>query len=70
VLTLIAGMAGICFAVLILQALESSTEASFQIDFWMAVATCLMLSVLGMVAGLAPAYRALAIKPIDAIRDE
>jgi putative ABC transport system permease protein len=26
--------------------------------------------VLGMVAGLAPAYRALAIKPIDAIRDE
>jgi len=25
---------------------------------------------LGMLAGLAPAYRAMAIKPIEAIRDE
>jgi putative ABC transport system permease protein len=70
VLTLIAGMAGICFGVLVLQGLESSTEASFQIDFWTAVGTCVLLGALGMVAGLAPAYRALAIKPIDAIRDE
>ena len=26
--------------------------------------------LLGMLAGLAPAYRAMAIKPIEAIRDE
>jgi putative ABC transport system permease protein len=70
VLTLLAGMAGICFGVLVLQGLESATEAAFQIDFWAAVGTCLLLTVLGVVAGLAPAYRALAIKPIDAIRDE
>jgi putative ABC transport system permease protein len=63
-------MAGICFGVLVLQGLESTAGASFQIDFWTAVGTCLLLGVLGMLAGLAPAYRALAIKPIDAIRDE
>jgi putative ABC transport system permease protein len=54
----------------VLQGLEGATQSSFQIDFWTAVGTCLLLTVLGMVAGLAPAYRALAIKPIDAIRDE
>jgi putative ABC transport system permease protein len=70
VLTLLAGMAGICFGVVVLQGLEGATQSSFQIDFWTAVGTCLLLTVLGMVAGLAPAYRALAIKPIDAIRDE
>jgi putative ABC transport system permease protein len=70
VLTLLAGMAGICFGVLVLQGLESTAGASFQIDFWTAVGTCLLLGMLGMLAGLAPAYRALAIKPIDAIRDE
>lgn len=66
---------GISFGVLILQGLEigtvaSGTEAHFQISFWMAVGACILLMVLGMLAGLAPAYRAMAIKPIEAIRDE
>ena len=69
------GLMGISFGVLILQGLEigtaaSGTEAHFQISFWMAVGACILLMVLGMLAGLAPAYRAMAIKPIEAIRDE
>lgn len=75
VLTTIAGMAGISFAVFILQMLElgtanSDTPAHFQISFWMAIGACIILMILGMLAGLAPAYRAMAIKPIEAIRDE
>ena len=31
---------------------------------------CALLIALGVLAGLAPAYRAMAIKPIEAIRDE
>ena len=75
VLTTLAGMAGISFAVFILQMLEvgtaqSETPGHFQISFWMAIGACIILLVLGMLAGLAPAYRAMAIKPIEAIRDE
>lgn len=75
VLTSLAGMTGISFAVLILQILEigtaqSETPAHFQISFWTAIGACVILLVLGMLAGLAPAYRAMAIKPIEAIRDE
>ena len=40
------------------------------IGFWTAVAAALLLTVLGVVAGLAPASRAMAIKPVDAMRDE
>lgn len=75
VLTIIAGMAGITFAVLILQAVEVGVNAPdgharFQVSFWTAVGTGLLLITLGLLAGLAPAYRAMAVKPIDAIRDE
>ena len=75
VLTTIAGMAGISFAVFVLQMMEMGTAQSdnpahFQISFWMAIGACVILLVLGMLAGLAPAYRAMAIKPIEAIRDE
>ncbi|WP_455669178.1 ABC transporter permease [Phocaeicola sp.] len=75
VLTTIAGLAGISFGVLILQAVETGTAhtdtpAHFQISFWMAIGACIILMILGMLAGLAPAYRAMAIKPIEAIRDE
>jgi len=44
--------------------------ARFQVGFGLAVGTCILLIALGMLAGLAPAYRAMAVKPIDAIRDE
>ena len=75
VLTTIAGLAGISFGVLVLQLVEmgsatSDTPGHFQISFWMAVGACIILIVLGMLAGLAPSYRAMAIKPIEAIRDE
>lgn len=75
VLTLIAGMSGICFSVLVLQVMDlgvasSGLPAQFQVNFWMATGTAILLLALGMLAGLAPAYRAMAIKPIEAIRDE
>lgn len=75
VLTSLAGMLGICFAVFVLQMMEmgtaqSDTPGHFQISFWGAIGACLILMFLGMFAGLAPAYRAMAIKPIEAIRDE
>ena len=75
VLTIIAGLFGIAFAVLLLQGVETLTaasghDASFQISFGMAVGAAAALTLLGGLAGLAPSFRALAIKPIDAIRDE
>jgi ABC-type antimicrobial peptide transport system, permease component len=78
VLTSIAGMAGITFAVFILQLAEMginsnpgrSSYYNFQVSFGMAIGTAIILLTLGMLAGLAPAYRAMAVKPIDAIRDE
>ncbi|WP_294628382.1 ABC transporter permease [uncultured Bacteroides sp.] len=75
VLTTIAGMCGISFAVMILQLTEMAANANggethFQVSFGMAVGTCALLVALGMLAGLAPAYRAMAIRPIEAIRDE
>ncbi len=76
VLTLVAGMSGILFAVLILQMLElANTEdgilaAHFQVGFWTAIAAALLVSAMGVIAGLAPAARAMSIKPVDAMRDE
>ncbi len=75
-LTLVAGMSGIFFGVLILQMLElGNTEdgivaAHFQVGFWTAIVAALMVSAMGVLAGLAPAARAMSIKPVDAMRDE
>ena len=76
VLTLVAGMSGILFGVLVLQMLElGNTEdgivtTHFQIGFWTAIFAALVVSSLGVLAGLAPAARAMSIKPVDAMRDE
>ena len=76
VLTLVAGMSGILFGVLILHMLEmGNTEdgiltAHFQVGFWTAILAALMVSAMGVLAGLAPAARAMSIKPVDAMRDE
>lgn len=76
VLTLVAGMSGILLAVLILQMLElANTEdgilmTHFQVGFWTALFAAFVVSVMGVLAGLAPAARAMSIKPIDAMRDE
>lgn len=75
-LTLVAGSFGIVFAVQLLRLLEKIVTASgenpggFQIGFWTAIVAALLLTVLGVAAGLAPASRAMAIKPVDAMRDE
>ncbi|MBR2151574.1 MAG: ABC transporter permease [Prevotella sp.] len=76
VLTLVAGMSGILFGVLILQMLElANTEdgiltAHFQVGFWTALFAAIAVSTMGVLAGLAPAARAMSIKPVDAMRDE
>ena len=75
-LTSVAGMSGILFVVLILQELEMANttdgvvSAHFQISFWTAIGAVVLLSVLGVLAGLAPAIRAMKVKPVDAMRDE
>ena len=76
VLTAVAGMMGILFAVSILQMIELANttngvvSAHFQVDFWTAILATLLLCLMGAMAGMAPALRAMAIKPVDAMRDE
>ena len=76
ILTAVAGMSGILLGVLILEMLDigNTTDgiqtAHFQVRFWTAVGAMVMLSILGVLAGLAPAARAMSIKPVDAMRDE
>ncbi len=76
VLTLVAGMSGILFGVMILQMLEMNSmedgiiTTHFQVGFWTAIFAALMVSAMGVLAGLAPAARAMSIKPVDAMRDE
>ncbi len=76
ILTLVAGMSGILFGVAILQMLEMGTTtdgivtAHFQVNFWTAIFSAILVCILGGLAGLAPAWRAMSIKPVDAMRDE
>ena len=78
-LTILAGMFGILFSVLILWGAGKAVAAvpdfssgtiSFQIGFWTGILVLLLLVALGVLAGLAPALRAMEIKPVDAMRDE
>jgi len=70
-LTLAAGSAGIMFAVFLLNLFEKvSSDATFQISFNTAILAAVLLALLGALAGLAPALRAMAVKPVDAMRDE
>lgn len=69
-LTLVAGSLGIMFSVGMLSLLEMVVKQPFQIAFGTAVLAVAIVAVLGVVAGLAPAMRAMRIKPVDAMRDE
>lgn len=75
-LTMVSGLAGIVFSVGILAVVElAMTEdgilkAAFQVPFWTAFGAALLLTLLGVLAGLAPSLRAMRIKPVDAMRDE
>ena len=76
ILTLAAGCMGIVLAVGVLAIADKMAfrdgvqTAHFQVSFAMAVISALLLSGLGVLAGLAPASRAMGIKPVDAIADE
>lgn len=75
-LTAVAGMSGILFAVLVLQMAELGftedgiVQSHFQVSFWTAIGAAALLAFLGVLAGLAPAARAMSIKPVDAMREE
>lgn len=76
IMTILAGFSGIVAATGILATAETlvsknaESPVSFQIPFNIAFGVALALSVLGLLAGIFPAARALAIKPVDAMRDE
>ena len=73
-LTIVAGSMGIMLAVAALAGVEkaaaSGSPASFQIPFSWALGAVGALLLLGVAAGVAPAIRALSIKPVDAMREE
>ena len=75
-LTLVFGLAGIIFTVLVLSGAEAAASASlempvvFQVSFGTAMLAVLILTILGLLAGLAPASRAMNIKPVDAMRED
>ncbi len=74
-LTLAFGFIGIFFSVGFLSlgnlaSAGSEMPADFQVSFGAAILAVVILTVLGLLAGLAPAMRAMNIKPVDAMRDE
>ena len=50
--------------------LDPETFSLFSQGAFCLFGVCFLLLCLGLLAGLAPAYRAMSVKPIDAIRDE
>ncbi|MDD2512541.1 MAG: ABC transporter permease [Proteiniphilum sp.] len=76
VLTLLAGLAGIVIGVGLLRAtgiVLSQGDQFFkdpQISFGMAVASLIILVIIGAFAGYLPAQRAMLIKPVEAISEE
>jgi putative ABC transport system permease protein len=75
-ITAISGFLGISFAVLILQMVDVGLNAGgngtavFQISFITSVVAALIIIILGTLAGLGPAFRAMKIKPIEALSEE
>ena len=75
ILTLIFGLFGIVVSVFLLTGAEyivamTGSHVAFQISFSSAMLALLIILVLGVLAGLAPASRAMSIRPVDAMRDE
>lgn len=76
VLTLVAGTAGVCFAVIVLGLTDHFTadpvlgKAGFEISLHAAIFIVLTFFVLGSAAGTVPALRTLKIKPIEALNDK
>lgn len=75
IITLVAGMIGMMLGVFILNVLDMSIgkgdgTSGFIISLPLGLLIVFIISILGLVAGLLPAFRAMEIKPIDAIREE
>ena len=75
VLTFVAGIAGICFATIVLFIAQKLTtnEVStphFQLYFSQAVTIMVTFMILGTAAGLIPALKTMKIKPIEAMNDK
>lgn len=76
VLTSVAGLAGVCFATIVLAVADKLTSdpllgsAGFTLTFSQAMAIVLVFLVLGTAAGTLPALKAMHIKPIEAMRDK
>ena len=78
-LTAVAGYFGLAIGVGLLEMInyglttsgaDSNMFSNPSIDFIVAIRALIILVFSGMLAGLIPAYRAVSIKPIDALRDE
>lgn len=75
-LTIIAGMLGVCFGALVLGIADHMTfdpvlgHAGFELPFWVAVGIVGAFFVLGSAAGTIPSLKAMRIKPIEAINDK
>lgn len=78
-LTAVAGYFGLAIGVGLLELInyglttsgaDSNMFSNPSIDFIVATRALIILVFSGMLAGLIPAYRAVSIKPIDALRDE
>lgn len=76
VMTLIAGLAGICLATLVLGVAQAAgigpggSEVPFQMKFHHAVIIMAVFTLLGTSAGIIPSLKALRIKPVEAINDK
>lgn len=73
ILTFTAGFAGICFAVAILAGAQIMLSDEFftprfQLHFSQAVGVVITFVILGTIAGLVPARKAMKIKPVEAMR--
>lgn len=74
-LTVIAGIAGICFATLVLAVAQHITTDAvsvprFQLSFSSAMSIMATFIILGTLAGLIPSIKAMRIKPIEAMNDK
>lgn len=76
ILTIMAGLGGVILSVMLLSGADILARnadippVSFQVSFSMAMLALLILAFLGVLAGLPPSLRAMAIRPVDAMRDE
>ena len=74
-LTSVAGVAGICFAALVLgvtQVLTTNEVGTphFQMNLWQAATIMTTFIILGTMAGMIPSIKAMRIKPIEALNDK